>query len=138
MALEGAAHDASREAYALLGDVASFGGPPNADQVLSEASSAKIVVGRPLLARRSSLVTSGARKARLPDKVVLGSYDKPKEWPRPSEDTLASGPDAAWSIIDPWNPFNKRDSFVHICVNSTLITSEYRWWLVLRSIPSHS
>ena len=24
----------------------------------------------------------------------------------------------------------------HICTNSTTITSEYRWWLVLRSIPS--
>ena len=33
------------------------------------------------------------------------------EWGLPSVDTSAPGPDEARSIIDRWNPFNKRDSF---------------------------
>ena len=41
---------------------------------------------------------------------MLGSYVKPMEWGRPSMDTLALGPNEARSIIDHWNPFNKRDS----------------------------
>ena len=40
---------------------------------------------------------------------------KPMEWGRPSVDTLALGPKEAWSIIDRWNPFDKRDfSAAHI------------------------
>ena len=36
------------------------------------------------------------------------------EWACPSASTL--GPDAAWSIIDCWNPLDKRNSFVaHMC-----------------------
>ena len=31
------------------------------------------------------------------------------EWDRPSVDTPAPNPDEARSIIDRWNPFNKRD-----------------------------
>ena len=48
----------------------------------------------------------------MPNKLVLGSYVKPMEWARPSTNKLIPGPDAAWSIIDRWNPFNKRDSSV--------------------------
>ena len=71
--LEGVAQDTSREDCASLEDGAQVGGPPNADQVVSEASSAETTVGSPLQARRSSLANFDARKARLPaDKLVLG------------------------------------------------------------------
>ena len=110
--MEGAAQDSSREAYVSLEDGALAGGPPNAYQVVSEAPSTETIVGSPLQARRSSLATFDARKARLPDRLVLGSYVKPMEWARPSMDTSVPNPDAAQSIIDRWNPFNKRDSSV--------------------------
>ena len=54
----------------------------------------------------------GARKARLLDRLMLGSYVKPMEWAHPSINTLAPSPDVARSIIDYWNPFNKSDSSV--------------------------
>ena len=99
-ALEGATQDASRETCASLEDGASVEGPSNANQVVSEAPSIKIVVGPSLLARRSSLATFSARKARLPDSLVLGSYVKPMEWAYFSTDTSAPGLDAARPIID--------------------------------------
>ena len=111
-ALEGATQDASKEAYASLEDGALAGGPPNAYQVVSEAPSTETIVGSPLQARRSSLTTFDACKARLLDRLVLGLYVKPMEWARPSMDTSAPSPDAAQSIIDLWNPFKKRDSSV--------------------------
>ena len=43
---------------------------------------------------------------------MLGSYVKPMEWIYPSVDPPDLGPDEAQSIIDCWNSFNKRDSFV--------------------------
>ena len=43
--------------------------------------------------------------------LMLGSYVKPMEWGRPLVDTPAPGPNEARSIIDRWNPFNKRDSY---------------------------
>ena len=43
---------------------------------------------------------------------MLGSYVKLLEWARTFADMSALGPDAAWSIIDHLNPFNKRDSSV--------------------------
>ena len=47
---------------------------------------------------------------------MLHSYVKPVEWGPPSADTLAPNPDEAQSIIDYWNPFNKRDSSTsHMC-----------------------
>ena len=94
-ALEGAAQDASREACPSLEDGTLVGGPPNADQVVNEAPFVGTTIGLPLLARRSCLATFGARKARLPDRLVLGSYVKPMEWARPSTDMSALGPDAA-------------------------------------------
>ena len=99
-ALECATQDASKEACASLEDGVPAGGPPNVDEVISEAPSTETTVGPPLMARRSSLTTSSARKARLPDKLVLGSYVKPMEWARPSVDKSALGLDVAWSIID--------------------------------------
>ena len=48
--------------------------------------------------------------------LMLGLYVRPMEWGHPSMDTLALSPDEAWSIIDRWNPFNKRDSSTaHMC-----------------------
>ena len=112
-----ATQDAFKEACASLEDRAPTGGPPNVDQVVSEAPSAETTIGPPLLARRSSLTTSNACKARLPDKLpdklVLGSYVKLMEWAHPSVDKSALGLDVAQSIIDRWNPFNKRDSSCH-------------------------
>ena len=99
-ALEGATQDASRETCASLEDGASVGRPSNANQVVSEAPSTKIVVGPSLLARRSSLATSSAHKARLPDSLVLGSYVMPMEWTYFSADTSALGLDATRPIID--------------------------------------
>ena len=77
--LEGATQDASRETCASLEDGAPTGGPPNANQVVREAPSAKTVVGPSLLARRSNLATSNACKARLPDRLVMVLYVKPME-----------------------------------------------------------
>ena len=57
----------------------------------------------------------GPLRARMLDNVVLGSYVQPTEWDCPSTDKYALGPEAALSIIDRWNPFNKRDySVMHI------------------------
>ena len=94
-ALEGAAQDASREAYASQEDGALAEGPPNTYQVVSEAPSTETIVGPPLQARRSSLATFNALKARLPNRLVLGSYVKPMEWARPSMDTSVPSLDAA-------------------------------------------
>ena len=52
------------------------------------------------------------RRARLLDRLVLGSYVKPMEWGYPSADMPTPGPDVAQSIIDCWNHFNKKDSSV--------------------------
>ena len=46
--LEGTGQDASKEACALLEDGAQTGGPPNADQVISEAPTTKTTIS-PLL-----------------------------------------------------------------------------------------
>ena len=94
-ALEGAAQGIPREACASLEDGAPVGGPPNVDQVVSEAPFAETVFGPSLLAKQSSLATSSTSKARLLDRLVLGSYVKPMEWARHSTNTLALGPDAA-------------------------------------------
>ena len=48
LAWEGAAHDASKEACALLEDGALTRRPPNPDQAVSEASSTETIVGLPL------------------------------------------------------------------------------------------
>ena len=74
-ALEGVDQDAC----ASLKDGAPTRGPSNADQGAREAPSAERAIGSPLRARQSSLATSGTYKARLPDKLVLGSYVKPTE-----------------------------------------------------------
>ena len=111
-ALEGTTQEAFREACASLEERASVGGPPNTNQVVSGPSSTKIDIGPPLPARRSSPATSSAYKARLPDRLVLGSYAKQMEWARPLVDTSTPGQDAARLIIIHWNPFNKRNSSV--------------------------
>ena len=99
-ALEGAAQDTSKEACASLEDGAPIGGPPNADQAVSEAPSIETNVSPPLQARRFSLAIPDACKARLLDRLVLGSYVKPMKWGRPSTDTSAPSPDATREIID--------------------------------------
>ena len=110
--LEGSAQAASREACASFEDGALVGGLLHADQVVSEASFVETAVGPLPLARRSSLATSEARKARLLDRLVLGFNVKSMELASPLADTSAPGPNVAWSIIDCWNPFNKRDSSI--------------------------
>ena len=100
LTLEGAGQDASKEACASLEDGAPTRGPLNADQAISEAPSAEITVSSPMQARRSSLAIPNARRARLPDRLVLGLYVKPIEWGRPSTNTSAIGPDDSRAIID--------------------------------------
>ena len=46
--LKEAAQDASNEPYALMEDGAPAGGPPKADQAISEALAIKITIGPPL------------------------------------------------------------------------------------------
>ena len=75
---------------------------------MGEAPS-EIAVGPSFLAK---LTMAGPRRARIPNRMVLGSYVQPMEWDRPSTDTLALGPKVAQSIIDHWDPFNKRESLV--------------------------
>ena len=84
--MEGAAQDASKEACASLEDGALAGEPLNSNQVVSDAPSAKRIIGSLLHARRSNLAILGALKARLPDRLMLGSYVKPMEWGRPLTD----------------------------------------------------
>ena len=93
-ALEGATHDASKKACASLENEALAGGPPNADQAIREAPFAETTIGPLLQDGRSNLVVPGARKARLPDRLMLGSYVKLMEWGHPSGDTSAPSPDA--------------------------------------------
>ena len=71
--LEGASHDASREACALLEDGIPVGGPPNANGVVGEAPS-EIAVGPSFLAR---LANTDPRRPRLPNRLMLGSYVLP-------------------------------------------------------------
>ena len=111
-ALEGAAQDATRGACALLEDGAPTRGPPNADQAVREAPTSETTIGLLMQARRSNFTIPDARRARLPDRLIWGSYVKPMEWGRPSEDMSASGLDEARLIIDHWNPFDKRDSSI--------------------------
>ena len=108
--LEGTAHEASKKACASLENEALAGGLPNVDQAVSEAPFAETTIGPLLQDGRSNLVIPGARKARLPDRLMLSSYVKLMEWGHPSTDTSVPGPDATQAIIDRWNPFNKRDS----------------------------
>ena len=74
---------------------APVGGPQNADQVVSEAPAAKTTIGPPLQARWSSPTILDARRARLPDRLMMGLYVKPIEWSCPSVDMLAPSPDEA-------------------------------------------
>ena len=108
--LEGTAQEASRESCASPDDETPAGGPPNANQVVSEAPAAEITIGPPLQARRSNLTIPSTRRARLPDRLMLGSYVKPMEWGHPLVDKPTPGLDEARSIIDRKNPFDKRDS----------------------------
>ena len=68
-------------------DGASAEGLPNADRAISEALVAKKTIGPPLQTRRT--------RARLPDKLMLGSCVKPMEWSHPSVDPRAPAPDEA-------------------------------------------
>ena len=79
---------------------------------MGEAPSAETIVRLPLPARRSNLVIAGLHKSRDPDKLELNSYVKPMKLDHLSVDTFIPGPDDAQSIIDRWNPFNHRDTFV--------------------------
>ena len=107
-ALEGASQDASREACASLEDGVPAEGPPNADGVMGESLS-EIVVGPSFLAR---LANACPHRPRLPNRLMLGSYVLPKEWDNPSVDIVAPSLKAAREIIDPWSPFNKRESSI--------------------------
>ena len=86
---EGAAQDASREACASSEDGDTTRRVPNADQVVSEASIVETTLRSPLQARRSSFIIPDACRARLPDRLMLGSYVKPMKWGRPSVDMPA-------------------------------------------------
>ena len=87
-------------------------GSPNVDQVVIETPTVETANSPPLQARWSRLIIPGASRARLPDLLMLGSYVNPVEWGHPSMDTPALSPDEAQSIIDRWNPFNKKDYFI--------------------------
>ena len=108
----GATQDASKEGCASLEDEISAEGPPSADKVVGEAPSAETAVGPLLPTRRSNLVIFDLRRLRGPNKLVLNSCVKLMKWNHPSADTSIPSPDAAQSIIDRWNPFNQRDTFV--------------------------
>ena len=66
------------------------------------------VIGSSLPTRWSNL----PRRPRGPDRLVLNSPIQPMKWDHPLTDTFVPGPDAAQSIIDRRNPFNKRDTSV--------------------------
>ena len=69
---------------------------------------------------------------------VLNSSVKLMKWDHPLVDASAPSPDVARSIIDRWNPFNKRDASVADMHEFYPLVSEYWWWLSLKNIPSPS
>ena len=98
--LEGATQDAFKEACASLENEAPVERPPNIDKDVREALTAETTIGPLLQARRFSLTIPGTRRARLHDRLMLGSYVKMMEWGRPSMDVLSPSPDEAQLIID--------------------------------------
>ena len=111
-ALEGDAQNSSREACASLEDGIPAEEPPSADKVVGEAPSSGTAVSPLLKARLFDLVITDLCRPRGPDKMVLNSCVKSMKWDHPLADTYVPGLDAAQSIIDRWNPFNKRDTSV--------------------------
>ena len=77
-----------------------------------EAPSIETIVGLLLSTRHFSLAIDSPHKPRGPDRLVLNSPVKPMKWDHPPTDTSVPGPDFAWLIIDHWNPFNQRDTYV--------------------------
>ena len=107
--------------------MAPTGGPPNGGQAVIEAPAAEITIGQPLQDKQSSVTILGARRARLPDRMMLGSYVKPMEWGRPSVDTPTPSLEDAWSLLTAGTPLTRGTLRQLICVNSTPIFSGY-WW----------
>ena len=67
--------DASREAYASLEDGVPVEGPPNADELVRDASSETTV--RSLFLAR--VANAGLSRPRLPNWLMLGSYVPPQD-----------------------------------------------------------
>ena len=67
---------------------------------MSEASFAETTIVPPLQDGRLGLAILGARRARLPNRLMLSSYVKPMKWDYPSANTSTLGLDTAWEIID--------------------------------------
>ena len=111
-ALEGATQDASREALAPLEDGIPAGGPPSVGNIVGEAPFTETAVGPLLSARHFNLAIRGPCKPRGSNRLVLNSSVKPMKWDHPPAYSSVPGLYFSQSIINHWNPFNKRDSSV--------------------------
>ena len=105
LAFEGTTQEASREACASLEDGGPIRGPLGANKVVGEAPS-EAVVGPSFPAR---LAMADPHRPRGLDRLVMDASIKPTMWDQPSANASVLDSDEARSIIDHWNPFNKRD-----------------------------
>ena len=110
--LEGTTQHVPRESYTSLENGILARGPLSTDNVVGEAPFAETVVGLLLSARQFNLAIGGPHRLRGPDRLVLNSSIKLMKWDHPLVDAFVPGLDVAQSIIDRWNPFNQRDTFV--------------------------
>ena len=92
--LECAAQDASKEAYASLGDETLAEGPPKPDKVVGEAPSFEAVAGLLLSARQFNLAIGGPCRPSGPNRLVLNLSVKPMKWDHSPMDTSIPGPDS--------------------------------------------
>ena len=104
--LEGAAQEASREVSKVLEDGVPAKGPFDTDRVARETPSE--IAGGPLFSAR--LANASPERARLPNRMVLGSYVPLQECGRPLLDMVAPSPEVVREIINRWSPFHKGES----------------------------
>ena len=126
-ALKGAAQEAPREPRASLEDAVPNGGPPKVCKDAREAPLETTIE----LSFSASLVNVGPRRPKGLGKLVLNSSVIPMKWEQPSSGALIPGPDTSQLIIDCWNLFNQRDTYVaHMC---KLYPTSYRILIVALS-----
>ena len=106
--LKGAFQDALREVGASMEFGIPTGDSFDAERVMVEAS-LEVAASPSSLTR---LMSSGLRRPRIPDRLLLSMYVPPQKWVPHSMDIVAPGPKGTQEIIDHWSPFNKRESLV--------------------------
>ena len=106
--LEGVAQEAPREPRASLEDEVPDGGSPEVCKDAGEAPLQTTIE----LSFSARLVNAGPRRPKGLGKLVLNSPVILMKWEQPSLGALVLGSDTSQSIIDCWNPFNQRDTYI--------------------------